>query len=176
MIAALLLWASGLDHWLHDALRLYPSDPWPHRVAILSSFGGIVVMGPVAVAVCAWLLWRRRRAEALWLFASIAIGRLLVEGSKLLVLRARPPLIDRLEIVNSWSFPSSHSAGTMMTGLAIAIVAGGRTGPVIAALAVAAVIGWSRIALGVHWASDVVAGLGFGLAWIGLARLAYPRG
>ncbi len=95
-------------------------------------------MGPVALAVTLLLLVRGERREALWLFATIAVGRLIVEGGKELVHRPRPPIADRLEHVTSWSFPSSHSAGTMMTALAIALVArGGWAGLLVAMLAAA---------------------------------------
>jgi membrane-associated phospholipid phosphatase len=114
---------------------------------------------------------RRRDPAALRLVATIVVGRLLVEGLKLIVQRPRPPVVDRLELVTSWSFPSSHSAGTMMTALAFALLAGGRWPALAAALLVAGVIGWSRVALAVHWPSDVLAGWGLGMMWVGLAIL-----
>jgi undecaprenyl-diphosphatase len=168
IVAGLLLWwQAPLDLALHHALRL---DPASHVKAIvrLSSLGGLSVMGGIALAATLLLLVTRKRHEALWLFLTVGVGRLIVEGGKDLVHRPRPPIADRLAHVTSWSFPSSHSAGTMMTGVAIALAARGGWAGLLVALLAAATIGWTRAALGVHWPSDVLAGWGFGLAWVGV--------
>lgn len=169
-VAGLALWlVPAFDLWLHHGLLLDAASPAVRGALRLSVLGGLLVMGPVALAMVAWLAGRGERRQALWLFATIASGRLLVEGVKLLVQRPRPPLAERLESVGSWSFPSSHSAGTMMTAAALALLAGGRWPAWLAAISAAGAVGWSRVALGVHWPSDVLAGWGFGLAWVGAA-------
>jgi membrane-associated phospholipid phosphatase len=178
LIAAglLLWWLAPVDLALHRLLRLGGDQVWARRVAWLSALGGLAAMGPVAIVVAILLAARGRRDDALRLVATIVVGRLLVEGLKLIVQRPRPPVVDRLELVTSWSFPSSHSAGTMMTALAFALLAGGRWPALAAALLVAGVIGWSRVALAVHWPSDVLAGWGLGMMWVGLAiALKAPR-
>ncbi len=169
MLAGLLLWwAAPVDLAIHHAAGL-ARQGWAARQALwFTSLGGLLVMGPVALLAAGWLLWRRRKDEAVWLVLTIASGRLVVEGVKLLVQRPRPPIADRLELVTSWSFPSSHSAGTMITCVALAML-WGRPAGWIAALIAAGAIGWSRVALGVHWPSDVLAGWGFGLLWVGAA-------
>ncbi|MBA2935338.1 phosphatase PAP2 family protein [Sphingomonas sp. CGMCC 1.13654] len=165
----LLLWAAHpVDLAIHH-VALLDRRSWAVRQALwFTSLGGLLVMGPVALLAAGGLFWRRRGGEALWLVLTIMSGRLLVEGVKLLVQRPRPPIADRLEWVTSWSFPSSHSAGTMMTCVALSML-WGRTAGWIAALFAAVAIGWSRVALGVHWPSDVLAGWGFGLLWVGAA-------
>ncbi len=174
ILAGLLLLAAGLALWgeqdlaLHGTLRLDAAGRWVWPTRGLSWLGGLTGMGPIGLAAAAWLVWRRARRQALWLVLTVGSGRLLVEGIKLLVRRPRPPVADHLDAVSSWSFPSSHSAGTMMTCLALALLAGGRRPALAAALAMAGLVGWSRVALGVHWPSDVLAGWGFGLVWIGL--------
>ncbi|HWI84766.1 MAG TPA: phosphatase PAP2 family protein [Sphingomonas sp.] len=163
-------WWFGADLPLHRLLRLTGRA---ERVITLSALGGLLVMGPLALAALALLLWRRRIADALWLLLTIGTGRLAVEGLKLVVTRPRPPAIDWLETVKSWSFPSSHSAGTMMTCLALALLFGRNGCAIAAALLAALVIGWSRVALAVHWPSDVLAGWGFGLLWLGVSLRFY---
>ena len=169
LLAGLLLWrVHPVDLAIHQGAALVRQG-WAARQALwFTSLGGLLVMGPVALAVAGWLFWRRRGREAAWLMITIVSGRLMVEGVKLLVQRPRPPIADRLEWVTSWSFPSSHSAGTMMTCAALALL-WGRPAGWIAALLAAVAIGWSRVALGVHWPSDVLAGWGFGLLWVGAA-------
>ena len=168
MIAAgLTCWWFGIDIRLHYSLHLSPS--LAPLVVRLSALGGLAVMGPIALVGLAFLIAQRRRADAAWLFLTIAIGRLGIEGLKLVVTRPRPPVEDWLERVSSWSFPSSHSAGTMMTCVALALLFGRGDGAILVALFAALFIGWTRIALGVHWPSDVMAGWGIGLIWMGLA-------
>jgi len=168
MIAAgLTCWWFGIDMRLHYSLHLSPG--LAPLVVRLSALGGLAVMGPIALVGLAFLIAQRRRADAAWLFLTIAIGRLGIEGLKLVVTRPRPPAEDWLERVSSWSFPSSHSAGTMMTCVALALLFGRGDGAILVALFAALFIGWTRIALGVHWPSDVMAGWGIGLIWMGLA-------
>jgi membrane-associated phospholipid phosphatase len=169
LLLGLSLWAAApVDLAIHHAALLARQGWVTRQVLWFTSLGGLLVMGPVALAGAGWLFWHRRGAEALWLILTITSGRLVVEGVKLLVQRPRPPVPDRLEWVTSWSFPSSHSAGTMMTCVALALL-WGRSAGWVAALLAAAAIGWSRVALGVHWPSDVLSGWGFGLLWIGAA-------
>lgn len=166
------LWRLGLrfDRPIFETLRLDAGNPCVELAAGLSRIGGSGVMIPAALVAIAWLCWRRRPREALWLLFTIASGRLLVEALKLGFARPRPPEPDRLALVASWSFPSSHSAGTMLTCLALAMLLPTRGPlPVLAALALACAVGWSRIALGVHWPSDVLAGWGVAMLWVGLA-------
>lgn len=169
LVLGLAGWASGLDRALHPPFRLAPGGALAHPVVLLSTLGEPRFLVPVALVAALVLLIARRWRDALWLALTIAGGRILVEAVKLLVHRPRPPLADRLETVGSWSFPSAHATNTMMTALAIAIVAGGSPAAIGAALAAAAVIGWTRLALAVHWPGDVVAGWGIGMAWIGAA-------
>jgi membrane-associated phospholipid phosphatase len=164
-------WWLGADPPLHRALRL-PGATAPN-IVLLTDLGGLAVMGPLALAALALLLWLRRIADALWLVLTIVSGRLLVEGLKLVMTRPRPPRLDWLEIVKSWSFPSSHSAGTLMTCVALACLFGRSRLAMAAALFAALVIGWTRVALAVHWPSDVLAGWGFGLLWMGVSLYAY---
>jgi membrane-associated phospholipid phosphatase len=168
LLGLVLWWAAPLDLSLHHRLLLVGGGAGVRQALWLTSLGGMLVMGPIALTMVGWLLWRRQAGQALWLFVAIASGRLVVEGVKLLVERPRPPIVDRLERVTSWSFPSSHSAGTMMTCAALALLWGRPVGW-IAARSAALAIGWSRAALGVHWPSDVLAGWGFGLLWVGVA-------
>lgn len=173
-LAGLACWLTGLDDALHSLLRLPLASPLRPIVLAITRLGSLLVLGPLALAVVAWLALRRQGHAALWLLATITGGRLAVEGIKLLVERPRPPQADWLDIVASWSFPSAHSAGAMLTAIALAAIAGTR-GAMAMGVAFAMLIGWSRLALGVHWPGDVLAGWGFALAWTGAALRFLPR-
>ena len=157
------------DAHLSAAMTLAPDSVLRPALTLLTSIGGAAVLIPVAVAVVLWLLATRRYAQALWLFAVIASGRLLVEGMKLLFARPRPPAEDRLVEVLSSSFPSSHAAGSTLTALAICAALRAPPAGWAAALLFGAAVGVSRVLLGVHFPGDVLAGWGFALLWVGLA-------
>ena len=167
MLLGLLGWAVGgsIDRSLHLFLHAGGNSPALRWLLRLTNLGGASVMIPVALAGCAIIAIRRRLGTALWLFATVASGRILVELAKLGFARPRPPTADRLADVTSLSFPSSHAAGTVLTCAALCLALdAGRTAWLACGL-FALAIGFTRVVLGVHWPSDVLAGWGFGLAW-----------
>ena len=140
---------------------------------LASAVGGTAGrMALLAVALLP-LLWFRRWRAARWLALTIAGGTLLNLGLKQIFAAPRPDLLPHLDIVHTYSFPSGHAAGNMMFFGAIAMLAGSRAGYGVAA-AVIALIGISRVWLGVHWPSDVTAGWIEGLGWLALCRVWLP--
>lgn len=178
LLSGFALWRFGpsIDLGLMAEMRLDRHSLLAPPVLVLTMLGGAAALIPLALAIVAWLLLRGRVARAVWLFATIGIGRLIVELLKWWFERERPPAFDRLAFVTSHSFPSSHSAGTMLTGLALAMLAPRkhRSSALLLVGSCAALIGWSRIALGVHWPSDVIAGFGLAMLWVGLAGYRLP--
>lgn len=93
--------------------------------------------------------------------------------------RPRPSLVPPLDYVDTYAYPSGHAAGAMVILLLGAMLLGGRK-TLIAAMLLAGAIGISRIALGVHWPSDVIGGwlFGGGAALMGYAvarQVARPK-
>lgn len=129
----------------------------------------------VIIAAIALLLWRGRRSGARWLALVMAGGTLLNLGLKQIFAAPRPDLLPHLDIVHSYSFPSGHAAGNMMLFGALAMLAGRRGDYLLAFMAIA-LIGVSRVWLGVHWPSDVLAGWIEGLGWLFLCRYWLPAG
>lgn len=178
-LTGLLLLAAGVVLWLafplfdralFDALRLTSGG----EVIAFTRLGGFWVLAPVGLAITALLLVRHGAMAAIWYFTTVASGRLAVEIIKLFCLRDRPPLSGQLDLVASWSFPSAHAANTMLTLLALALLLPRRRLAVSLAVLTAVAMGWSRIALGVHWPGDVLGGLGFGMFWVGIAAQWLP--
>ncbi|MDP2764828.1 MAG: phosphatase PAP2 family protein [Brevundimonas sp.] len=151
-----------------------PRGPWwlKEAAADLTSLGGISVLGLFALIAIAFLLIQRKRLSALLLVLGLAGGVVLSEGLKALFERQRPPAaFQAVETLNA-SFPSGHallaavfylSLGVMLTRAfprahLKAFVLG-------AALLIALLIGVTRVYLGAHWASDVLAGWCAGAAW-----------
>ena len=152
-----------------DAYRLIGGHPtalaWVRAATHLGD--PLVVTAVVAVALVAcWLL--HRRAAALYLLVVRAVSVALGAAIKLGVARARPHLASPLAHAHGYSFPSGHALGAAATYLSLTLVATYRqqgavriaaaSAGVVAAISVAA----TRVLLGVHFPSDVVAGLMLG--------------
>ncbi|PJG46907.1 phosphatase PAP2 family protein [Sphingobium sp. LB126] len=127
----------------------------------------------VLLTACCAMLWGRRRRCALWLLSVMAGGTLLNLALKQIFAAPRPDLLPHLDMVNSYSFPSGHAAGNMIFFGALALLFGRRAGYAGAGLAIA-LIGVSRVWLGVHWPSDVLAGWIEGLGWLALCAVWLP--
>ena len=140
-------------------------------VTFIGQWSAVVV---ISAAVAGWLVVRGERYRALLLLAVTLSGRALVEAQKAGFDRPRPTLEPHLVPAHGLSFPSAHSANTMMVFLAVALIAAAppwRRTAVMLAVLMSLLVGLTRPMLGVHWPSDVVGGWSFGAAWV-LAMLA----
>ncbi|MEU7695990.1 phosphatase PAP2 family protein [Microbispora hainanensis] len=132
----------------------------------------------VGVAV-AWLVWRGACHLALWAATTITAGGLLGLALKVVVARARPSLPDPVAVAPGAAFPSGHMVNaTVGAGILLLLVLPlvrerGRVLAWTLAVLIPSVVGFSRIALGVHWVSDVVGGLLFGVAVVAATAAAF---
>jgi undecaprenyl-diphosphatase len=130
--------------------------------------------------VVALIELQRRPSRWLPLFLVLVVGgqNLIANVVKALVDRARPD-IDPLAGFSGSSFPSGHSAAAAATFAACALLLGRERGRPAQALlaggavAIAAAVACSRVLLGVHWFTDVCAGLALGWAWFALCSVAF---
>lgn len=149
-------WANPvLDHWMLSLTRL--GDP---EVVIIIVIGGL-----------SWLLWQRRWAEAKMLIIACLGALILNQGLKLLFARPRPLLWTRLITETSYGFPSGHALGALVLyGFWAYVLATRfpRQQRAIYAIAVFLIsaIGISRLYLGVHYPTDIIAGYTIGLLWL----------
>lgn len=126
----------------------------------------------VAAVVTAAALWRvGRRRVALFAVVTVLGAGLLSTAVKLLVHRARPTVEVSLGHAAGSSFPSGHALTSFVAlGVLVTLVrparAGSRIGLAAAATAVVLLVGLSRLALGVHYLSDVLGGWLLGLIWL----------
>jgi undecaprenyl-diphosphatase len=134
-----------------------------------------------ALVLVIWLLRRRAKRLALWVVTTMAVGGLLGVVLKLLVGRHRPDLLDPVARATGFSFPSGHALNAALTAgvfvlVLLPVARGAWRGALwAAAIGVTVLTGLSRIVLGVHWTSDVVAGTLLGVAVVAVTAAAFPR-
>jgi membrane-associated phospholipid phosphatase len=146
------------------------------KITQVHSMPGILILS----LVVGLFLWRNGdRFWVLSLALAVPAGLLLNAALKLLFDRARPTWDDPLLTLTTRSFPSGHATGaTLFYGfLACYLVwpmkdAAARALVVAACAAMVVLVGFSRIYLGVHYLSDVLAGMSFGTAWLALCMIA----
>lgn len=168
--AMLRLGGSDSDRALFTALYA-GGDAVLFRVArVVTELGAYPTLLALTLTGLIVLIARRSWRQAWLLAASIVTGPLLVELQKDWIGRLRPG--DQLHLVGtqSFAFPSGHTANATLIWLSLALlfVRGPHARPaaIAGAALLAVAIGFSRVMLGVHWPTDVVAGWALGLFWL----------
>ena len=130
----------------------------------------------VLFGIAALYLWRAKQRTLLVAWALSYVGGTVLDGvMKSVIRRPRPEFAAKFLHYSSWSFPSGHSMGSLIgfAMLAYTIIRlghvqslGAKIGIWAGALIMIVLVGYSRIYLGVHYLSDVVAGYTLGVLWL----------
>jgi membrane-associated phospholipid phosphatase len=181
--AAILAYRSG-DLWITRLLQRF-DDPYFHSLMVAVSWPGYQGrQWVVAVCVAALLLRFGLKIEAAYLLVSLGSGLLLANVIKLIVARPRPSpeLVNVYLDHSTLSFPSGHVVSYMaLFGFLFYLVrtlmrrSALRSALLVILGALIALVGPSRVYLGAHWASDALAGYGFGLLCLELMIYLYRR-
>ena len=173
-------WDRDLFFWFHQ--REVPGDysdaaGWLARG--LTRLGEAPASLLVATVLLVFLAVARRhrvqpQTTRAMVFAVVvpASGSLAANGLKQVFRHPRPDALYHYVPTRSFSFPSGHTATATVVWLTVAVLLAryltGRAAKVLplACLVVPLLVGFSRVYLGVHWPTDVVAGLTFGVAWV----------
>ena len=139
----------------------------------ITNLGDFRFLTPATLFISAILMWKHRRVSGL-LYASAVVGGFLLETlMKITLRRNRPDLWPALVTEKTFSFPSGHATmSTLFFGGAVAVVfhLTKRRAYRVAAVVVASIgiflVAFSRVYLGAHWTTDVLAGILLGLFWV----------
>ena len=153
----------GLDIGIIQAVAAHRDATVTSIAEIVTYAGSFPILAPIAVAVVLLRRWNRP-ADDIALVVIAAGSAALPWLVKLIVARPRPSL-EQLQHLSSLSFPSEHTTQAAAIYLTIAIVLSKELGRGLRelviglAVVIAVVIAWSRVYLGVHYPTDVAAGL-----------------
>lgn len=154
-----------------------PSNPiGPEWVELmfrdLTSLGSPSVLVLITVASIGYLWVDGKRAAALFVALAVPAGAALEGLLKLGFARPRPDLVSHLVDVNSYSFPSGHATMATIVYLTLGVLLARaqtrrrmKVYVMLVAVALAVIVGISRVYLGVHWPTDVLAGWCVGASW-----------
>ena len=165
---AILLWARG-----GVAHGPPPGPPLLTQTMLdITALGGVTVLILVTALVAGFLIASRHWLTLALVLAGTISGSLVVSMVKAIVGRVRPTVTDHLVQVYDASFPSGHAANSACVYLTLALlllqITKGRAVKryiLVVTMLLVTAIGVSRVYLGVHWPSDVLAGWTFGALW-----------
>lgn len=145
----------------------------------ITALGSNAVLGLITLAVAGFLALAGRPRHVLFLLVAVAGGLLLGLALKAGFDRPRPDFLPHGQAVFTRSFPSGHAMNAAVVYLTLGSILAGRLASRLAkayvlmvSMAVTVLVGLSRVYLGVHWPTDVVAGWSAGAAWAVLCHLA----
>ena len=159
----------GLDTEIMQTVAVHRDATMTSIAEILTTAGSFPLLAPISIAVVLLRRWNRP-ADDIALVVIAAGSAALPWLVKLIVARPRPT-IEHLQQLSSLSFPSEHTTQAAAIYLTIAILLskglnrGLRELVIALAVLLAMVVAWSRVYLGVHYPSDVAAGLVLGWGW-----------
>ena len=160
-----------LNTWLHA----HRSPQLTTTFLVITALGSTLPASCIAVVVGLYLLWRRQTywVAAVWL--SVFGGMLLNKFLKYVFHRPRPHFDDPILALTSYSFPSGHTmAATVLYGVLAAYLVSRtrdwrwRSLIILSSSILILLVAFSRVYLGAHYLSDVLAAMAEGLAWLSL--------
>lgn len=166
-------WIVPLDRGVAALLHAHASALLTSALTAVTTLGSALVLVPITIAAVLELIRRHRRAHAVLMGAALTGAEALNTTLKLAFARPRPSFADPLASAAGFSFPSGHAMVSLVVYGALAFVVSATVRSrrakgliVLSALMLILAIGFSRVYLGVHFPSDVLAGYSAGLAWL----------
>ena len=167
------------DHVVFTALQKLRTGWVDDLMIAATELGSAIVSIAVIAAVSVVLAWKRYWRTLVYWLTAVGFAQALVWILKLTLERARP--MAMYEGADRFSFPSGHVASSVVLyGFLAFLLAHGRRPRIrfaitLLAAGLLALIAFSRLYLGAHWLSDVLASLSLGTAWVALLTIAYMQ-
>ena len=133
----------------------------------VSWLGDTVRRSAMVLLLAAWLLWKQRRRAALVMMLVPTVAAITNSLLKEAFARVRPDIVPHLDSIGNLAYPSGHATNAMAFFLLVALLFATKRPGLwrTIAVALALLVGGSRLALGVHWPSDVIGGWLWGVAF-----------
>lgn len=150
-----------------------------HVMKWITQLGSTPVIVAALLLVACFDYFRRHSREVFAFVAAVGIGELLLSNLLKVVVHRERPAVLHLVAAHGYSFPSGHTVAAASAWLAVALVLGRdrsrRTRALLAggAALIAVSVAASRALLGVHWLTDVVAGLAIGWGWFMIVAIIF---
>jgi undecaprenyl-diphosphatase len=162
-------WAPGFDLQTIQAIAGHRDATLTTIAGIVTDAGSFALLAPLSIAFLLLRRWKRP-FDDIALLVIAAGSAVLPIVTKVIVARPRPT-VENLSHLTSLSFPSEHTTQAAAVYLTIAIMLsiglnrGWRELVIVIAVVIALAVAWSRVYLGVHYPTDVIAGLLLGWGW-----------
>ncbi|MDB5180222.1 MAG: acid phosphatase [Candidatus Saccharibacteria bacterium] len=158
-------WDVSILHWIH----LFSAPLLDSIFFFITTIGSIQVILPVTIAILAYLLYKKQRLNSLIILFGVGGAAVANVILKLIFHRDRPAFWHSLVTETGYSFPSGHAMASSAFALCLIVILWNTRWRVLAIIAGAIIVfmvGLSRLYLGVHYPTDVLAGWSVSLVWI----------
>lgn len=172
-------WLAHADRSVAEWGSLHSSSGAITVLRWITQLGSSVFVVVALVTVAGVDFYRRRSREVFAFMAAVGLGQLALNNALKVIVGRERPAVFRLVAAHGYSFPSGHTVAAAACFSAIALVLGRdrhrRTRAALAggAALIAVSVAASRALLGVHWLTDVLAGLAIGWGWFTIVAIAF---
>lgn len=168
------------DQRVHDWIVTRRGSDATLFFTVMTTVGGPAGVGVISGIALIALVIAGRYRWVIYLAVTAGGGGLLDMELKRYFARARPDVAEMLRLAHGYSFPSGHALGSTVVFGALAYIAsrvipswGGKAAAIALAIVLILSISLSRVYLGVHWGSDIIAGMTAGAVWLTTTTVAY---
>jgi undecaprenyl-diphosphatase len=159
----------GLDMTILSWIHAQASATYDYIFLFITTMANVEIIGPLTVLIVAWLVYKKRRQDALVVFSSFTGAAAANVVLKFLFHRDRPAFWHSLIHETGYSFPSGHAMLSSALILSIILITWhtkARWFVTVGGLILILLVGISRLYMGVHYPTDIIAGWAASFVWV----------